>query len=330
MTQSDFERQNEAVWIQLEKFIEVSSRRRSKRRKKKQADLSLVIPPKLFTRLYRQSCQHLDLARQRHYGQQLVARLNDLVTRAHHVLYGERVLRPGRVFDTLLVAFPRAVRQNAGLFWLSSLLFYGPFVLMVVLIQIWPDMTYSVLDPDMVDSVEVMYSNGPGEMERDSDSDVLMFGYYIMNNTSIGLRTFGSGLLAGLGSIFFLLFNGIYIGAVFGHLAAVGLGHNLYPFVVGHGSFELTAIVISGMTGIKLGLSILKPGRHRRLVALRLMAKECLPLVYGFMAMFIVAAFIEGFWSSSSFSPNVKYVCGGVLWLLVALHLGVSGRRRHA
>ena len=42
-----------------------------------------------------------------------------------------------------------------------------------------------------------------------------MFGYYIRNNTGIGFQTFAGGLLLGLGTLFFLVFNGFYIGAVF-------------------------------------------------------------------------------------------------------------------
>ncbi|PAK99903.1 hypothetical protein B8W90_14245, partial [Staphylococcus hominis] len=70
-----------------------------------------------------------------------------------------------------------------------------------------------------------------------------MFGYYIMNNISIGLRTFASGLLAGLGTVLVLLFNGLTIGAAAGHLQHIGHGDPFWRFVCGHGAFELTAIV---------------------------------------------------------------------------------------
>jgi hypothetical protein len=46
------------------------------------------------------------------------------------------------------------------------------------------------------------------------DSDVLMFGYYIHNNVSIAFRTFAGGILGGVGSIFFLIYNGLIVGAV--------------------------------------------------------------------------------------------------------------------
>ena len=69
----------------------------------------------------------------------------------------------------------------------------------------------------------------------------MMFGYYIKNNIGISFRTFAGGMLFGLGSVFFLVYNGLAIGATAGHLTQAGFASTFYPFVAGHGSFELTA-----------------------------------------------------------------------------------------
>ena len=41
-----------------------------------------------------------------------------------------------------------------------------------------------------------------------------MFGFYILNNVSIGFRSFAGGIIFGLGTIFFLVFNGLILGGV--------------------------------------------------------------------------------------------------------------------
>ena len=46
--------------------------------------------------------------------------------------------------------------------------------------------------------------------------------------------------------MFFLVFNGVVIGAVAGYLTERGLGETFYSFVVTHGAFELTAIFLVG------------------------------------------------------------------------------------
>ena len=55
---------------------------------------------------------------------------------------------------------------------------------------------------------------------READTNVAMFGFYIWNNVRIGFQTFAGGLLAGVGSAWFLGANGVIIGAVAGYLTA--------------------------------------------------------------------------------------------------------------
>jgi uncharacterized membrane protein SpoIIM required for sporulation len=124
-----------------------------------------------------------------------------------------------------------------------------------------------------------------------------------------------------------LLFNGLTIGAAAGHLQHIGHGDPFWRFVVGHGAFELTAIVIAGGAGLQLGMKLLAPGRRRRIDALVeggvIGAKLCL----GVTAMLLVAAFIEAFWSSIAAVPAWgKYSVAAVLWTLVFVWLWRGGR----
>ena len=134
-------------------------------------------------------------------------------------------------------------------------------------------------------------------------------------------------MLFGLGTIFFLVFNGTYFGAVAGHIQNQGLGHNFFPFVIGHGSFEITAIVLAGQCGLKLGQAVLMPGRLARSLALRRAAHSILPILYGLTAFLFIAAFVEAFWSSTPTPPMVRYIVGSGLWALVLSYLFLVGRR---
>ena len=57
-----------------------------------------------------------------------------------------------------------------------------------------------------------------------------------------------------------------------------------YSFVVTHAAFELTAIVLSGAAGLRIGHSMLAPGRHTRTQALVVAARESIVIVYGVTA----------------------------------------------
>ncbi|HZF97015.1 MAG TPA: stage II sporulation protein M, partial [Pseudoxanthomonas sp.] len=164
---------------------------------------------------------------------------------------------------------------------------------------------------------------------RDSGSDWQMFGHYVMNNISIGLRTFASGLLAGVGTVLVLILNGVNIGAAFGHLQHIGYGDPLWRFVAGHAPFELTAIVLAGGAGLRLGLNLVAPGRQRRIDALVSGGIKGARLCLGVTFMLLVAAFIEAFWSSTQSIPAwIKFGVSGALWLLVLAWLWRGGRDR--
>lgn len=286
--------------------------------------------PSALPAALRRASQHLSLARHRGYTPGLVQRLHELTMRSHLRLYRPRLDLAQRLRDLVSVEIPQAVRRDGWLVLLGHLLFYGPLLAVFVVIQRDPSAVGYLLDPLAVLSLEAMYDPA-GEhflREREVDSDLLMFGYYIWNNVGIGFRTFASGAALGLGPVFFLAYNGLQIGAVASHLHNVGMSGTLSAFVVGHGSFELTAIVLSGAAGSRLGLGLLAPGPYSRGEALRRSALRALPVVQGAGLMLVAAAVVEAFWSSSATIPDpLKYAVGATLWLLVYAWLLLGGRR---
>jgi uncharacterized membrane protein SpoIIM required for sporulation len=280
--------------------------------------------------LYRRTCEHLALARARAYPRYLIDRLEKLTSEAHQVIYHRRDFGFDRVRRATLYDFPRAVRAHAGYMWLSTLLFGLPLLLVGWLVYLNPDLILSVVDAETAAQFEWMYSDDNesiGAM-RDASSDWAMFGHYIMNNISIAFRCFASGFLAGVGTIFVLLFNGVHIGAIAGFLTERGLGSTFYSFVVTHGAFELTAIVLAGGCGLRLGHSIVAPGRNTRRQSIVIAVRDLSVIIYGFTAMLVIAAAVEAFWSSARWLPlPLKYSVAGACWLGVFAYFFLQGRR---
>lgn len=291
------------------------------------SDQKTALPSTEFPKAYRQLCQQLAIARKRHYSLNLIDHLNQLTLRAYQQLHKRPSNRFREIMDFIVYGFPHRVRREAALFWFCSGLFYLPLMSMAWVVYMMPEMIYTLLDPTTVKEYEAMYQPGQPS-HRATDSDVLMLGYYIYNNISIGFRTFAMGIVFGIGSVITLLFNGLLIGAVAGYLTTQGYAETFFPFIVGHGAFELTAIVIAGVAGLKLGLALISPGRYSRLDALRRAATDSVRLIYGVAGMLLLAAFIEAFWSSNqALSATLRYSVGGCFWIIVMLYLGLAGRR---
>lgn len=285
-----------------------------------------------FPTLYRRICHHLALARDRAYAPDLVDRLNSLALRGHHRLYGTQGLSGNRLADFYLRQFPQCVRDERGLVAVACVLFFGPLLAIGVAILAEPELAYYVLDPGQMAAFQEMYHpDNPRPGFREADSNVMMFAFYIWNNVRIGFQTFASGLLFGLGTVFYLVFNGVQIGAVAGYLTQTGFGGPFWSFVSGHSATELTAIVLSGAAGLRLGAALVAPGRLTRRAALRAAARSAVRLVYGAATLFALAAFIEAFWSSIGALPaSLKYATGLVMWVSILAYLGLAGRSRAA
>ncbi len=324
MTPLAFEERYQAEWQELETLLD----RVLKRRKK--PDGAPPVRGERLAALYRRACEHLALARSRSYPAYLLDRLDRLTADAHQVIYQQREVGASALLRLIARDFPVAVRANARYVWLATALFVLPTLVVGALVYVRPELILSIVDAGKASSFEEMYSNAAGTIgrARDAGSDWVMFGYYIRNNVGVAFQCFAGGLLAGLGSIFFLVYNGAIFGGVAGYLTERGLGGTFYAFVVTHSAFELTAIALSGAAGLKLGHALLAPGRFTRRQSLVQAAREAVVIVYGLTAMLLVAAAIEAFWSSARWvPPAVKYAVAGACWLAVLAYLMFQGRR---
>jgi uncharacterized membrane protein SpoIIM required for sporulation len=277
--------------------------------------------------LYRDVCSDLMRARSQGAGPDVTAHLDALAARAHNQLYESRPYRVGAVGQLLLKEFPRALRKN-WYFFLASLLLFGlPMAVGALGALGSRDFAMAVLPTDILDQMAEGYSKGFAE-GRNAAADAAMAGFYVHNNVGIAFRCFATGVLFGLGSIFFLVYNGLVIGTVLGHVIATGSGLNILAFISGHSAFELTAIVISGGAGLQMGYALIHTRGKSRIGSLRTQGRELMALISGAAVMLLIAAAIEGFWSPSSVPHEVKWAVGALNMLLVSLFLLLAGRSK--
>lgn len=333
MRQAVFEARYGQDWIRFEEWLDrrEKPKRAGPRAGPEHADTA-TLPDAEIPRAYRRLCQHLALARDRAYSPVLVDRLNHLALRGHHLLYGARSHRRSRIARFFLEDFPGRVRAEWPLVAVAAVLFFGPILAIGAALQTYPDFVHYLLSPRTIGRIQQMYDPAnPRLGMRAADTNVMMFAYYIWNNVRIGFQCFATGMLFGLGTVFYLVSNGVQIGAVAGHLTQSGFGTPFWSFVSGHSAMELIAIAISGAAGLKLGAALIAPGNLTRRAALVAAAHGAIRLVYGAATMFLVAAFIEAFWSPLTlFPPETKYIVGGILWAFVMTYFLFVGRRRGA
>ncbi len=275
---------------------------------------------------YRAVCA--DLARARSLGLPLDVQgfLDELAGRAHNRLYSVRPTGIGLgLLRDATAGFPRELRRQWRFFLLATLLFYLPFAVGALGALADPGFAARVLPEAQLEMMEQAY--GAEDLARGFGGDATMAGFYVMNNVGIAFRCFTTGALAGLGSVFLLVHNGLMIGTVFGYLSSVGLAGNLLEFTSGHSAWELTGVCVSGAAGLRLGWALVVTDGRTRVGSLRLAAPSLYKLVLGTTLLLLVAAAIEGFWSAGPMPRAVKHGFGLAQWVIVFSWLLLGGRR---
>jgi uncharacterized membrane protein SpoIIM required for sporulation len=282
---------------------------------------------------FRALCHDLSLARDRDYSRALQDDLHTRVLRAHQYIYGAQARQGAAWRAFVLGGFSSLVRREWQAVAVASGLFFGAFLLALVAVQVTPDWVYLVLAPEQVGEAEAMYSPTAEHLGRPraATTDWMMWGFYVANNVRIDFQCFAGGLVFGLGSVFFLVYNGLVIGAFAGHLTSIGYIETFWGFVAGHSALELVGVALSGAAGLILGAALIAPGRRSRAAALRARGAVAARLIGGAAAMTFLAAFVEAFWSPNQTVPvTLKYTVGAAMWLALIAYLVFAGRSRRA
>lgn len=271
-----------------------------------------------------------DLARARTYGGsgELIYTLERLVGAGHNLLYrtGGRSFR--RLWLWLTGGFPALVRARWRAIALAAAFLFVPAVASYSVVTLEPARARSVLPGTMIARAEEAAqreAEGRGYIEVPDVFMPLLASGVIANNVQVTFAAFAGGILAGVGTLLILVFNGVMLGSVAGLFAAYGVGMQLWSFVLPHGVIELTAIAIAGGAGLWLGSALVLPGRSTRREALVERGREAVSLLAGTVLLLVVAGVIEGFLSPSPIPRGAKLLFASVAGLGVLAYLTLAG-----
>jgi uncharacterized membrane protein SpoIIM required for sporulation len=317
VTERNFILRREAFWRKFEGIIRGSQK-------------GIKTHAAFFPQGFRELTQDLNTARVHGFDPAIIERLNILINEGNQILYGQRGWSLKGPLRFILQTFPQKVRAQWRGIGAALIIFYGLAFFSGLLTVRFPELAYEFMPESQVSSLERMYDPASEHFltPRDIGSDADMFGFYIYNNISIAFKIFAAGILAGIGSIFLLCFNAIFLGTAAGHIINKGLEETFFSFIVGHSSFELTAIIFSAQAGLLMGYRLFVTRGLSRGASIRAAGREALPIIAGSGLMLVLAAVIEAFWSSRhELSPALRYGAGITGWVLLLLYFLFAGRK---
>ncbi|MGC1122670.1 MAG: stage II sporulation protein M [Candidatus Methanofastidiosia archaeon] len=280
-----------------------------------------------FLILYRQACADLAYVRTYFPRSRAEEYLNSLVARSHSQLSRTQQASLPRVRRFFTTTFPELFASNAQFVGLAFLVFMGTVAVTYIGWQ-YDEQFFAGLSPMPMDILRERAARGSVGPNMNGFVAPIATSSVFANNTQVGIVTYGSGILLGLGTIFYLVVNGLLMGVVTAFFVDQGLGVSLAANILPHGILELTAIFICGGAGLKLGNAVLNPKDLSRSEAVSIAGKEATQLVAGAIVLLIIAGVIEGYFSFvESISNEVKLtfciIPAGFLWFYLLRHIRI-------
>jgi uncharacterized membrane protein SpoIIM required for sporulation len=180
-------------------------------------------------------------------------------------------------------------------------------------------------------TIENIKKNDPMAVYK-SMHQVDMFFAITFNNILVSFNALVYGAIYILGTVYFMLMNGIMLGAFQYFFHTKGLLFDSMLVIWIHGTLEISAIVIAGGAGIRLGKSIFYPNRYLRKDSIAKGAKDAIRIIIGLCPVFIVAGFLESFVTRLTEMPDfikmsiIILSFTYILWYFVFLPIKVIRR----
>jgi uncharacterized membrane protein SpoIIM required for sporulation len=256
-------------------------------------------------RIYRRTASDLAIARAESRDPRLVNYLNSLVIRAHGRIYRADAQGGKKILHYFTHELPQTFRRT----WRYTFVSFSVFFIFAVFsfIATRYDVEFSELIGVDAAFRETVIETRTHWWESLNEANQVGASGIMTNNIMVTIYTFAFGATFGVGTLFYLAYNGANIASVLALTYRAGFGNDLVTFMVAHGVIELTCIFIAGGAGLLVGTAIIMPGDLTRADALKTRGMEAVRLMLGVAILLVIAGTIEGFISPALIDPRIKY-----------------------
>jgi uncharacterized membrane protein SpoIIM required for sporulation len=146
------------------------------------------------------------------------------------------------------------------------------------------------------------------------------------NNAWVTAIALFTGVLI-LPAVYLLFMNALNLGVSAGLMADAGRLDSFFGFILPHGTLELTAVFVAGGVGLKLGWTLIDPGRLSRVEAVARQGRATATVALGLVGVLLVCGFIEGFVTPSPLPTPIRLAIGFTAEALFLVYVFGVGRR---
>ena len=243
---------------------------------------------------------------QTHYPESKITRyLNNLASALHNEIFRSHRYRWSRLLTYWTQDVPLTMWEARRELLLSFIVFTASVFVGFLSQLLDPEFCRIILGDRYVDMTLQNIASGEPMAVYSGNSEGTMFGSITMNNVMVSFVTFALGIFTSLGTGFKLFQNGVMLGSFQTFFAQHELLWESALAIWLHGTLEISAIIVAGAAGMAMGNGWLFPGTYPRIASFRRGARRGLRIVVGPVPVFIVAGFIESFFTRHTEWPDL-------------------------
>ncbi|MDD7258033.1 MAG: stage II sporulation protein M [Prevotellaceae bacterium] len=281
MREVSFIRQNIEKWRETERWVEDAKE----------------VSPDTLADAYTDITSDLAFSQTHYPTSRITIYLNNLASALHNEIYRNKREKWSRMVTFWTREVPHTM-HDARKELLVSLVIFAASVLIGAMSQYHDaDFARLILGNGYVDMTLENIGKGQPMAVYSGSEEMGMFLGITLNNVFVSLAVFAMGIFTSVGTGFMLFRNGVMLGAFQTFFFQHGLLAESMLAIWLHGTLEISAIIVAGSAGVAMGNSWLFPGTYSRMTSFRRGAMRGLKIVVGTVPLFIVAGFIEGFFT---------------------------------
>ena len=243
---------------------------------------------------------------QTHYPESKITRyLNNLASALHNEIFRSHRYRWSRLLTYWTQDVPLTMWEARRELLLSFIVFAACVFIGFLSQLLDPEFCRIILGDGYVDMTLQNIADGEPMAVYSGDTEDAMFGSITMNNVRVSFVAFVLGIFTSLGTGFLLFQNGVMLGSFQTFFAQHELLWESALAIWLHGTLEISAIIVAGAAGMAMGNGWLFPGTYPRIASFRRGARRGLRIVVGTVPVFIVAGFIESFFTRHTEWPDL-------------------------
>lgn len=230
--------------------------------------------------------------------------LNNLSSALHNLIYRNKREKWTRIISYWTIEVPLVMYEARKELRISLCIFVLSALIGIISALNDESFVRLILGNQYIDMTLNNIANGEPMAVYNGANETVMFLGITINNIMVSFMTFAFGVLTSFGTGYILFQNGVMLGAFQTFFFQKGLlGESMLAIWL-HGTLEIWAIIIAGAAGIALGNGWLFPGTYSRIESFRRGARKGLKIVVGTIPVFILAGFIEGYFTRHTEWPD--------------------------